>query len=364
MGILRSKAKDSPVSSILEVDSQSKSTTPETTGLGASKPPSGHQEETDDERDELDLIGTSPSAMDVSESGPSQPTKGPEFMGSQSEIAGDSNGNVPDNEVKEDKATDEDMHVDAQPSSEPSDLTYPSSSPARITDSTKTTFIAPAAHTPAEHTQSAKPQAMGIPQPEPTALKATPTEVGISPGVIFGHKNHITIPAPLEPSHSVDESVEPTTLPEHGPPAQQSGAYDFQNPNRQYTLPPASVLPAEFSNRKKASKRKKDRSERKSDDLPMGLNRWAATIISNPVHIRMKRAMKCLSTKDWSVRYYRTRRPGHYSKTVACFPRVSPRPNVRAYREVEERRAVGIQADEETAWRRRAYEDTLGLPHG
>lgn len=134
-------------------------------------------------------------------------------------------------------------------------------------------------------------------QTERVPLKATPTDIGISPGLLTTPKASITIPAPIEPSLSTEQysatvaAVLDQILPDSATPQQVVKA--------PYTHPPTDMLPLEF-NRKKV-KRKKDRSDRKGEDLPMGLNRWAATLNANPVYSRLKRATKCLSSKEWSV---------------------------------------------------------------
>lgn len=102
-----------------------------------------------------------------------------------------------------------------------------------------------------------------------------------------------------------------------------------------YTLPPLDALPADFRPKpKKAKMKKKDREKEKAegkkdkevekkdkdmeskkdkevevkkekdgkdDWVPWGLNRWNATIRTNPVYKRVAKATKCLSTRDWAV---------------------------------------------------------------
>ncbi|KAI0673029.1 hypothetical protein C8Q78DRAFT_1077330 [Trametes maxima] len=79
-------------------------------------------------------------------------------------------------------------------------------------------------------------------------------------------------------------------------------------PEPPYPLPPLSLLPLEFSRRGKTSKRERkrdkdrDRGEAKKEEwTPMSLTKWAAVLRANPVHKRLSRATKCLSTRDWSV---------------------------------------------------------------
>jgi len=83
--------------------------------------------------------------------------------------------------------------------------------------------------------------------------------------------------------------------------------------NPSYPIPPLGILPADFTKKAKSIKRKKDRDrdkerekERESkrdkdDNVPMGLSRWAATLMANPLWRKVSRANKTLSTHDWSV---------------------------------------------------------------
>lgn len=74
-----------------------------------------------------------------------------------------------------------------------------------------------------------------------------------------------------------------------------------------YTLPPLKSLPPEFHRKGKqrqSRKRDKDKAEPKSSQewAPLGLNKWSAVLRANPVHKRVSKATKCLSTKEWNVR--------------------------------------------------------------
>ncbi|RPD66336.1 hypothetical protein L226DRAFT_557464 [Lentinus tigrinus ALCF2SS1-7] len=72
-------------------------------------------------------------------------------------------------------------------------------------------------------------------------------------------------------------------------------------PDPPYELPPANLLPMEFS-RRKMSKRKRDKEKGEIKEWqPMPLNKWAAVMKANPVHARLSRAPKALSTRDWSI---------------------------------------------------------------
>lgn len=84
--------------------------------------------------------------------------------------------------------------------------------------------------------------------------------------------------------------------------------------NPSYTLPPLNVLPSDFTKKAKPIKRRKEKDREKErdkereskrdkdDNVPMGLSRWAATLMANPLWRKVARANKTLSTHDWSVR--------------------------------------------------------------
>jgi len=78
--------------------------------------------------------------------------------------------------------------------------------------------------------------------------------------------------------------------------------------NPDYTLPSLRKLPQEFNRKVKTKIKKKDKDKdsekenpRKEDSLPMGIQRWAATLNANPVWKRVSRPMKCLSSREWAV---------------------------------------------------------------
>jgi len=112
----------------------------------------------------------------------------------------------------------------------------------------------------------------------------------------------ILIPAPTtndeEISFNLDFEPEPTV----------SSPVPTNIENRQqldvkYTLPPLSVLPTDFI-RKVKTRRKKDGKREKDDAVPMGLTRWGATIMANPLWKRVAKATKCLNTREWGVRWF------------------------------------------------------------
>ena len=125
--------------------------------------------------------------------------------------------------------------------------------------------------------------------------------------IIFSREDTV-IPIPLKQTEHVynfdalappsSKSLEPSISPVH-----YRQQYDPQ-----YKLPPLSVLPAEFSRKTKTNKRKKERERDKSDGkkdrdevLPMGVSRWGATVLANPVWKKVSRATKCLSSREWGV---------------------------------------------------------------
>ncbi|KAF5373029.1 hypothetical protein D9758_001649 [Tetrapyrgos nigripes] len=80
-----------------------------------------------------------------------------------------------------------------------------------------------------------------------------------------------------------------------------------------YPLPPVDSLPIEFNRKRRLKQQKKKEKERekgeskkdkdgsKDDWAPWGANRWIATIRTNPVHKKVSKATKCLTTRDWNV---------------------------------------------------------------
>ena len=119
-------------------------------------------------------------------------------------------------------------------------------------------------------------------------------------------REDIVIPIPLNPTgevYHIDALAAPKSLEPPISPVHYRQQYDPQ-----YKLPPLSVLPAEFSRKTKTTKRKKERERDKSDGkkdrdevLPMSVSRWGATVLANPVWKRVSRATKCLSTREWGV---------------------------------------------------------------
>ncbi|KAG6917780.1 hypothetical protein DXG01_001052 [Tephrocybe rancida] len=73
-----------------------------------------------------------------------------------------------------------------------------------------------------------------------------------------------------------------------------------------FTLPPLKSINPDYK-KSRALKRKRDKEReaagkesRKDDWVPLGLNKWAATVNSNPVWKKVARASKCLTTREWA----------------------------------------------------------------
>ncbi|KAI0636780.1 hypothetical protein C8Q77DRAFT_1094591 [Trametes polyzona] len=137
-----------------------------------------------------------------------------------------------------------------------------------------------------------------------------PTQIASSPARASENRQHVidySIPRPpAEPS--VDFAFESGVA--EGLADVDVTPFEPFGPEPPYPLPPLSLLPIEFSRRGKPSKRErkkekekeKDKGEAKKEEWqPMSLNKWAAVLRANPVHKKMSRATKCLSTRDWSV---------------------------------------------------------------
>jgi len=120
-------------------------------------------------------------------------------------------------------------------------------------------------------------------------------------------REDIVIPAPSNPTgdqvYYIDTLAAPKSLEAPISPVHYRQQYDPQ-----YKIPALGVLPAEFSRKTKTTKRKREKERDKSDGkkdrdevLPMGVSRWGATVLANPVWKRVSRATKCLSTREWGV---------------------------------------------------------------
>ncbi|KAI0362340.1 hypothetical protein OH77DRAFT_1416587 [Trametes cingulata] len=121
------------------------------------------------------------------------------------------------------------------------------------------------------------------------------------------HRHSIDYSIPRPPDEpSMDFTFE-TGITEGLPETDATPVEPF-GPEPPYPLPPLSLLPIEFSRRGKSSKRerKRDKEREKGDSKkdewqPMSLAKWSAVLRANPVHKKLSRATKCLSSREWSV---------------------------------------------------------------
>lgn len=109
----------------------------------------------------------------------------------------------------------------------------------------------------------------------------------------------------IHPSYAFSEDLPPSK-----PPPTPSPMNSKSKKAIQYALPPLSALPAEFNRKGKTSKsRKRDKDREKSgsdsgkkdDWTPLGMAKWSALLHTNPVHKRLARAAKCVTTQNWNV---------------------------------------------------------------
>jgi len=141
------------------------------------------------------------------------------------------------------------------------------------------------------------PSDSGAPVTElPKPIKYTPIHFPLPPSI----QEAILIPIPTtnnrETAFNLDFAPEPLL-----PPSIPSNIENRQQYDPKYNLPPLNVLPADFI-RKVKPRRKKDGKREKDDAIPMGLTRWGATIMANPLWKRVAKATKCLNTREWGVR--------------------------------------------------------------
>ena len=128
--------------------------------------------------------------------------------------------------------------------------------------------------------------------------------------------NSVNIPKPILISTSSVSNDEKVIKQEGGTESGVVKREPFLESHRQfnpkYSLPPLNVLPADFTKKAKPIKRKKDKereSKRDKDDtVPLGLARWGATLMANPLWRKVSRANKTLSTREWSVSILRPTR--------------------------------------------------------
>ena len=110
-------------------------------------------------------------------------------------------------------------------------------------------------------------------------------------------------PAPPPPEFAFDVEMPSAEQAEEQNSTVQPSQTLFKTPT--YSLPPLKSLPAEFNRRgkvKQSKKREKDRADGKSQEWqPLGMARWSAMLRANPIHKKVAKATKCLSTHDWNA---------------------------------------------------------------
>lgn len=125
-------------------------------------------------------------------------------------------------------------------------------------------------------------------------------------------KYYNILPSNVAPAQYPNYNLEDGTFP---PPAdtRRSTSADTYPFLPEYTLPPLKTLPAEFQRkskptklqRKKEKEREKGENKKDRDDwVPLGVVRWGINIRANPVHKKVTRATKCLTTREWTVRVF------------------------------------------------------------
>lgn len=115
-------------------------------------------------------------------------------------------------------------------------------------------------------------------------------------------------------SFCFDSDDEGMTVKTATSPVQVKVPDDFIRFKQDYSLPPLSILPAEFQRKNASSRHKKkrdkekherggDKGDGKRDDwTPIGINKWGALLRANPVWKKLSKANKCVSTHEWNVR--------------------------------------------------------------
>ncbi|KAH6918710.1 hypothetical protein BKA70DRAFT_1176245 [Coprinopsis sp. MPI-PUGE-AT-0042] len=263
----QSRAESAPVK-----DEEPTSARARNTSRKPSQDPRDANVEPDDSEDELDLLASDsmdqpPSSSPSRELGvePTQvtspPPNGAKSDTRDSKQSGDEEGGMEDVDIRQ----------ESEPGREP-----PAPPPMQMTSQDAPTTVSP--------------QAIFVPSTSSPSFQHAP-------------RSSIVIPTPAEPALSMDRyNVDLPQQPEI--PQATTSPTLHHSLKSDYPLPPLQSLPPEF-NRKKSTKRKKDRDRgdksQKDDALPMGINRWTAMLTANPVYKRMSKSAKCLSSKDWSI---------------------------------------------------------------
>ncbi|KAI0693277.1 hypothetical protein BC835DRAFT_1354362 [Cytidiella melzeri] len=109
-------------------------------------------------------------------------------------------------------------------------------------------------------------------------------------------------PAPPPPDYAFDVEMSPPEAAEEQKLTVNPSHTMLKVPN--YPVPPLKALPAEYNRKgkpKQSKKRDKDKGDGKQEWQPLGLAKWNAMLRANPVHKKVTKASKCLSTRDWNI---------------------------------------------------------------
>ena len=256
-------------------------------------------EESDEDNDELDLIGSSAFS-----------TEG-ERRQVYTEIEQDASLQVPhavSNDIAEEAVIEEDLDNDDNMQDDAYGESSSTHSPKHGSMDLSQEDIDGALQKPAMIDVPEVAGADNIPLQQPDEMPIERKGLATIVDPLFVRED-IVIPIPLKPTgqvYHIDALAAPKSLEPPISPVHYRQQYDPQ-----YKLPPLSVLPAEFSRKTKTTKRKKERERDKSDGkkdrdevLPMGVSRWGATVHANPVWKKVSRASKCLSSREWGVGLY------------------------------------------------------------
>nr|GAT59655.1 predicted protein [Mycena chlorophos] len=151
-------------------------------------------------------------------------------------------------------------------------------------------------------------------QPVPAAPSTpkTPASIPQPPTIVTPRSTVLTPEATPVTAPPVAMDVSPASKPEEpanaAPNTGKVAASHLHGFEPNYTLPPLKIMSADFSRKSKPGKqlrKHKDKNgaggKEKDDWAPLGVSRWGALLRANPVHTKLARAPKCLSTRDWGV---------------------------------------------------------------
>lgn len=165
--------------------------------------------------------------------------------------------------------------------------------------------------------------------PSPAAAAAPPPPIALPPSsfilqiVPLKQVPPVVIPIPSSPLHESSAFTFDGINTEPTPPAPpKTHLHEAHTEYKaEYPIPPLRSLPIEFNRKARPSRllRKKEKEAQKEqrgendkkvkdkekdkekDFVPLGAMRWGFTAKVNPVHKRLPKSMKCLSTRNWAV---------------------------------------------------------------